>query len=278
MIKTEHVTKHFGDVVALNTLNCQVPKGSIYGLIGSNGAGKSTLLRLIAGILKPTSGRCLLDNQLIYEQPATKQRIVLVPDAPAFLPQATLRMMIRFYQGVYLNFDRKALERLQKVFPLDPNKRLSSFSKGMQRQAALTLAIASKPDVLLLDEAFDGLDPVMRQALKHILTEEVVDRELTVIISSHNLRELEDFCDHVGLLHRGGLVFEEELNDVKLGLSRIQVAFTNPVERKTLEEWGLNLLQYRVKGSVLHLVLKEIVSRPYRFFAANVRCCLMFYR
>lgn len=256
MIKAEHLSKYFGDIKALDDLSCEIGAASIYGLIGSNGAGKSTFLRLIAGIYKPDKGTLMYDNLPIYGNHFLRQEIILVPDQPCFLPCESLAGMARFYEAVYEHWNPKFYEELCQTFPLDPKLPLTKMSKGMQRQASLILAMAAEPQLLLMDEAFDGLDPVMRESLKRILAREVVERSLTVIIASHNLRELEDFCDKIGLLHRGGLVYQHELESMNLGVYKLQTAFKLLPTREELEKTGLNILHYERRGSVLQLVIR----------------------
>ncbi|MGI6546266.1 MAG: ABC transporter ATP-binding protein [Fastidiosipilaceae bacterium] len=256
IIETQGLSKRFGDTTALNSLNNSIFAGSIYGLVGSNGAGKSTFLRILAGIYRQTEGTCLIYGRPIYDQPDIKEKVLLVPDTPSFIPQSSLKEMRDLYARLYPNFNENLYRHLSEVFRLNPKTRLKIFSRGMQRQAELILAISTSPDLLLLDEAFDGLDPVMRQVLKRILAKEVADRGLTVIISSHNLRELEDFCDNVGLLHRGGIIFEQELDGLKLGLCKIQVAYPRRKTRADYEAMGLNLLSFQENGSIQNLVVK----------------------
>lgn len=256
LIQSRGLSKRFGEVYALQSIDNSIYSGSIYGLVGSNGAGKSTFLRILAGIYQQSEGICQFKGRAIYENPAVKEQIVMVPDSPDFVPQATLKEMYHFQRRMYPNFNDALFHHLGSLFQLPPDRRLKTFSKGMQRQAALQLAIATSPSLLLLDEAFDGLDPVMRQVLKRILAGEVADRNLTVIISSHNLRELEDFCDHVGLLHKGGIVFEQELDDLKLGLSRIQVAYATPKSAAEYAALGLDIMNFSTKGSVQTFVAR----------------------
>jgi len=231
VIDAEDLKKHFGAVKALDGVSCRIIGASIFGLIGSNGAGKSTFLRLAAGVYKPTAGHMLYRGQPVFENTAAKSEIQFVADQPYY-------------------------EELRRIFPLREEQRLDHMSKGMQRQAALILAIAAKPRLLLMDEAFDGLDPVMRQNLKRVLARQVSDSGMTVLIASQNLRELEDFCDHVGLLHEGGLLFVEELDKLRLGLVKAQIAFREPVSENALKDLGLDILRFSARGSLI-----EILSR-----------------
>lgn len=254
MIEAINVTKTFGPIVALNEMTCQISQGSIFGLVGSNGAGKSTFLRLLSGVFKPEKGLLTVDGAPVFENPHVKSRIFFVADQTYFLHQASVAEMVRFYQLFYPRFSMPIYERLKKMFPVDTTRRLGQMSKGMQRQVILMIGLACQPDYLLLDEAFDGLDPVVRQLVKRLLADSVAGRGQTVIIASHNLRELEDICDHVGLLHQGGIVFEQELDALKLGIQKIQVVFSAPTTREDLKD--LNILKYGTKGSMAELVVR----------------------
>lgn len=205
MIEVKNLKKCFENVTALEQVNLTVESGRILGVVGSNGAGKSTLLRVLSGIYRPDGGEALIDGEAVFENPAAKRRLYFVPDNPYFEPGATLLSTARRSAAFYPGFSAERFERLRGVFQLDPKKKIAAMSKGMQRQAALITALSTAPDYLLLDEVFDGLDPVMRRLLKRVIAGEVADRQMTVLIASHNLRELEDFCDTVGLLHRGGV-------------------------------------------------------------------------
>lgn len=254
LVRTHNLQKRFGSKIVLDIDHNRILRGSVYGLVGPNGAGKTTFLRILAGIYQPDAGICQLDNQPIWEHPASKARILFLPDQPAFLTHSALNEMADLYRQMYPAFNIALFDELTAVFKLDRKARLKTFSKGMKRQAALCLVIAAQPDLLLLDEAFDGLDPVMRQVLKRVLAGLVADRGMSVVISSHNLRELEDFCDHLGLLHNGRILIEQELDDLKQGLCRIQVAWTEPPDEAQLRGMGLNLLEYKRHGSVIQLV------------------------
>lgn len=254
MIEAMHVTKAFGPILALNDMSCRISQGSIFGLVGSNGAGKSTFLRLLAGVFKPEKGLLTVDGVSVYENPQVKSRIFFVADQTYFLHQASVAEMVRFYQLFYPRFSLPLYEKLKKMFPVDTTRRLGQMSKGMQRQVILMIGLACQPDYLLLDEAFDGLDPVVRQLVKRLLADSVAGRGQTVIIASHNLRELEDICDHIGLLHQGGIVFEQELDTLKLGIQKIQVVFSTPTTREDLHD--LTILKYGTRGSMTELVVR----------------------
>jgi len=254
MIEAMHVTKAFGPILALNDMSCRISQGSIFGLVGSNGAGKSTFLRLLSGVFKPEKGLLTVDGTSVFENPQIKNRIFFVADQTYFLHQASVTEMVRFYQLFYPRFSMQLYEKLKKMFPVDTTRRLGQMSKGMQRQVILMIGLACQPDYLLLDEAFDGLDPVVRQLVKRLLADSVAGRGQTVIIASHNLRELEDICDHIGLLHQGGIVFEQELDALKLGIQKIQVVFSTPTTREDLHD--LTILKYGNRGSMTELVVR----------------------
>lgn len=259
MIEIASYTKKFGSLVALNAISFNIGEGSIFGLVGSNGAGKSTLLRSLCGVYRPDGGSVKIDGQEPYENPAVKQRVVFVPDFPYYLPQSSLDAMARFYRTMYPNWSREEYVRLCELFGLDRRMKIHNMSKGMQRQAALICALATRPDYLLLDEVFDGLDPVMRQLLKRIISDEVSERKVTVVIASHNLRELEDFCDHVGLIHEGGVLFEQELDQLKLGISKAQAVFQPPLEPQQVEwlKGRLDVIRLEKRGSMVSLVARR---------------------
>lgn len=254
MIEARNITKTFGPIIALNDMSCKIQKGSIYGLVGSNGAGKSTLLRLLAGVLRPEKGGLLIDGQPVYENPEIKQKIFFVADQNYFLDQASVKETVRYYQMFYPRFSAEIFDRMNKMFPVDSKRRLGQMSKGMQRQVILMIALACQPDYLLLDEAFDGLDPVVRQLLKRLLADSVAGRDQTVIIASHNLRELEDICDHIGLLHQGGILLEQELDSLKMGIQKIQAVFGTPTTREDLKD--LDILKFQMRGSMAEMVVR----------------------
>ncbi|MDL2233989.1 ABC transporter ATP-binding protein [Ruminococcaceae bacterium OttesenSCG-928-L11] len=255
MIQAVQLTKTFDDFTALDQFNAHIQDGSIYGLVGSNGSGKSTLLRLISGIYRPDGGDILVDNAPPFENTSIKDLIFHVSDDLYFLPQTTMDDMARFYQGVYSRFDSTVYGELCQRFPIDAKKKLHTFSKGMRRQVALILSLACCPKYLLLDEAFDGLDPVMRGAVRKILADRLADGGMSVVIASHNLRELEDLCDHMGLLHQGKVIFEREIDEVKLGFCKVQAAFALPPAAAVFQE-QLNVMQMDVTGSVVNLIVR----------------------
>ena len=213
MIEAVNLTKNFLTKTALDAVNFTIKDGSIYGLVGSNGSGKSTLLRLISGVYTPDGGDIIVDGMRVFDNAELKSKICYLPDNPFFIHQANINDMVKYYKMLYPTFDTERFEYLSGVFPLDPKARIATMSKGMQRQAALMLALSVNPKYLLLDEAFDGLDPVMRKVLKSLLAEGVSDG-MTAIIASHNLRDLDELCDTVGLLHNGKILFNDEIDAV----------------------------------------------------------------
>lgn len=248
MIEVRDVSKSFEKEPVLNDVSFMVKRGSIYGLLGSNGAGKTTLMRTIAGILKQQTGEVKVLNEPVYENEDVKQKLVFLPDSLYFLPQYTVKQMANYYQGIYENWNEDRYQTLKKVFRLDEKKKISQFSKGMQRQVAFWLSLSVMPDVLVLDEPFDGLDVVMRQQIRNLLIQDVADREMTILISSHNLREVEDICDHVGILHKGEVLLERDLDDLKSDVHKIQVAFRDDEGEEVKN--GLDLLHEEERGSV----------------------------
>ena len=262
MIQVERLTKKFQTYTALNQISVSVQPGSVFGLVGSNGAGKSTLLRTIAGIYKPDSGTVAIDGTPIFEHPNVKNDIFFISDFPYFIPQSNMKEMAKFYASMYSNWSHERYRELCSLFPIEEKMKISSMSKGMQRQVALICALSTQPKVLLMDEIFDGLDPVMRQLLKKLLAREVSERNITVMIASHNLRELEDVCDHVGLLHHGGVVFEQELDGLKLNLHKLQAVFKPMISMDVFSD--LDILKFDMKGSLINMVIrgdKGVISR-----------------
>lgn len=244
----------FDNYTALNGITCKIPDGCIYGLVGSNGAGKSTFLRLISGIYRPNSGSITIDGKPIYENPEIKEKILYVPDELYFLPQSNMRKMAKLYSAAYRRFSYERFEKLTETFNLDPNANINTFSKGMKRQAATILALSSMPDLLFFDETFDGLDPVMRNLVKQVIYNDVLERKTTTIITSHSLRELEDACDQLALLHKGGIVFESDIQNLKTSLFKVQTAFSDSYDRSRFS--GVDILNYNQVGSVATFIAR----------------------
>lgn len=254
MIFTSELVKKFGPNTALDGIDLAIGKGQVFGLIGSNGSGKSTLLRILSGVYLADSGKALIDDEVVLDNPKLKSKIFFLSDTPYYFQGANLNEMALFYSKMYKNFSFERLKELQKIFPIDPKTKMNNMSKGMMRQASLMLAFASCPDYLFLDEAFDGLDPVMRESLKRLIAKDIVDRDLTVIITSHNLRELEDMCDKVGLLHKGKIIFNDNLEVLKGKVHKIQAAFKAIPSESNFE--GLDLLKFERTGSMVQIVVR----------------------
>ncbi|MBQ1961640.1 MAG: ABC transporter ATP-binding protein [Clostridia bacterium] len=254
MIKAHELTKIFGTKPALDKVSFDIADGSVFGLIGSNGSGKSTLLRLISGIYLPDGGSICIDGAATFDNPVLKSQIAFLGDTPYFLAQSDLSEMTSFYRSLYPNFSKDVFEHMLKIFPLDRKARISSMSKGMQRQAALILAISSCPKYLLMDEAFDGLDVVMRRVLGNILLEGVEQQGLTTVIASHNLRELEDLSDHVGLLHEGKVLFNDRMDSLRGTLHKVQAVFERTPDVSVFKE--LNVIKTERTGSLVQMIIR----------------------
>lgn len=225
MIQVSHLEKSFEGFAALKGVDMHVGKGDIYGLVGPNGAGKSTLIRHITGVYRPDAGEVLIDGQPVYENKSVKAKFAYIPDELFYFMQADTMEMKRFYEGIYPQFDAKLFYRMQEFFPnIDVKRNIRRLSKGMQKQVAFWLAICCKPELMILDEPVDGLDPVMRRQIWNIIMSEVAEHKMTVLVSSHNLRELEDVCDHVGIMHEGKIMIERSLSDLQGSVTKIQVA------------------------------------------------------
>lgn len=223
MIRLNNISKSFGDIKALNDVSLNIEEASVFGLIGTNGAGKSTLLRVLAGILRQDEGSVEIDGQPVFENPAIKSEFFFIPDEAYFFRNATPYSMARYYGEVYKSFDMKKFEELLARFSLDGRRKITTFSKGMKKQLSALIGICANTKYIYCDETFDGLDPVMRQAVKSIFASEMEERGLTPIIASHNLRELEDICENIGYLHHGGVLLSSNLNDLKLNICKIQL-------------------------------------------------------
>ena len=269
MLEAKNVVKTFDGFRALDSLNMTVPKGAVYGLVGPNGAGKSTIIRHLAGIYRQDSGEVLLDGQPVYENPAVKRRMTVIGDDWYYFPQANIREMARFFAGLYPAFSWERYEKLKQVFPLDEKMMLRRMSKGMQKQAAFWLAVCCMPEYLILDEPVDGLDPVMRRQVWSLLLGDVSERGTTVLVSSHNLRELEDVCDHVGILNRGQVLLERSLSDLQDNTVKLQVAYAGVTEPMLPSE--LNILHrshvgrvytYIVRGSRAEILPRMEITEP----------------
>ena len=252
MIEVKYLTKRFDGFTALDGLTMTVPTGSVYGLVGPNGSGKSTVIRHIMGIFRPDSGGVFIDGAPVYENPTVKSRMAYIPDDIFYFVQSSVRDMMHYYRGIYPTFDMERYEKLRKVFGLSEKMPIRRMSKGMQKQAAFWLAMCLRPEVLVLDEPVDGLDPVMRRQVWSLLMADAAERGVTVLVSSHNLRELEDVCDHVGILDHGRLLLERSLSELQENITKVQLAL--PDERPLPE--GLQLVHETVNGRLRTLILR----------------------
>ena len=247
MLEANNVVKTFDGFRALDGANMTVPRGAVYGLVGPNGAGKSTIIRHFTGVYRPDSGQVTLDGQPVYENPAAKSRMAVIPDDWYYFPQASIRDMARLYAGTHPFFSWDRYHKLREAFPLPEKQLLRRMSKGMQKQAAFWLVMSCMPEVLVLDEPVDGLDPVMRRQVWSLLLGDVADRGTTVLVSSHNLRELEDVCDHVGIMNKGKVLLERSLSDLQDNTVKLQVAFGGDEPEMPAD---LNVLHHEKIGRV----------------------------
>ena len=256
MIEVKNAVMRFEDKNALDGISLTIPEGCAYGLLGSNGAGKSTLLRALSGINRLTGGEVLIDGQEVYDNAPVKERVFFINDETVQFNSMTLTEMKQYYKSFYSSFDEALWEKLHSALDLPLKKRLNTFSKGMKRQAAVICGIACRTPYLFLDEAFDGLDPTMRIIVKQMLIDAMMDTGLTVIFSSHNLGEIDEFCDRVGLLHNGKVVFDRELDSVKGSVFKIQTAFDQPVTKEQISAEGVDILHMEANGSVMHIIAR----------------------
>lgn len=263
MIELKQVTKKFDNFTALDNVDLVIPKGTAFGLLGSNGAGKSTILRLVSGIYRQEGGDVLVDDEKIYDNVGMKKRVFFINDETVQFSSFTLNELKDFYKKFYPNFSDEFFTKLRNTVNLPENKKINTFSKGMKRQAIVIIGLSCQPDYLLLDEAFDGLDPTMRIIVKRMLVDAMLDRQLTTVISSHNLKEINELCDTVALLHNGHIVFSRELDSVKGNIHKIQVVFPpvdeNLPQNYTAEELagtGIDILHFEKNQSVYHIIVK----------------------
>ena len=266
MLELKNVTKTFGTTKALEDLTMVVPKGTVYGLVGPNGAGKSTAIRLALGVYRPDSGSITLDGKPVFENPEVKNRICSIPDEVFYFPSATMAEMKSYYKGMYPQFDEALFDKLYEVFQLPRNSPIRRFSKGMQKQAAFHLSLCTHPELLILDEPVDGLDPVMRRQVWSLLLSEVAQRETTVLVSSHNLRELEDICDHVGIMDQGRMLLERSLADMQGNTHKLQLVGNVPLDLEVLHESSSGRLKTLVvRGDVQEITQKVRATDPAYF-------------
>ena len=255
MIKITDLNKTFGNKKVLENLNCNIQTGSIYGLIGANGAGKSTLLRIINDVYRKDSGSVLIDGEEIQDNEKLKQRLAFLPDDLYLIQGYTLKDMAKFYEAMYEKFDMKYVEELAELLKLDMNTKLDSFSKGMKRQCALICILATNADYMFFDETFDGLDPVVRNLMKKILAKHMSTKNTTIIMTSHNLRELEDICDNLGVLYKGGVLFESDIDTLKTNMFKVQISFKEEFDESKFKD--LNPISFKKVGSVATVIFKE---------------------
>ncbi len=263
MIELNKTTKSFGSFTALDNVSLKIEKGTAFGLLGSNGAGKSTILRLISGIYRPEDGEVLVDGERVYDNVKLKQKIFFINDETVQFAGFTLKKLRDYYKGYYPNFSNELFESLRQKVNLPLDKKIGDFSKGMKRQAIVIIGLACRTDYLLLDEAFDGLDPTMRIIVKKMLVDAMLDRQLTTIISSHNLKEINEVCDTAALLHNGKIVFAREIDSVKSSVHKVQAVFPpnedgtpKDYSREEIEQTGLDVLHFERSQSIYYIIAK----------------------
>ena len=254
MIEAKNLTKKFDDIMAVDHINAKIRDGYVFGLIGTNGAGKSTFLRMASGILKPDEGTIQIDGEDVFENIKVKSRFFYISDEQFFFSNATPQEMMVYYKTIYPAFDAGRCGKLLESFNLDKKRKISTFSKGMKKQLSVILGLCANTDYIFCDETFDGLDPVMRQAVKSLFANDMAERNLTPIIASHNLRELEDICDHVGLLHKGGILLSKDLDDMKLNIHKIQCVLKPGMKAEELV--ALDKLKIEHRGSLVTITAR----------------------
>lgn len=263
MIEIKQVSKSFDQIEAVKNLSLAIQPGNVFGMLGTNGAGKSTLIRMMAGVLKPDEGEILIDGECVWDNPGVKGKFFYISDDQFFYPNATAFDMEKFYSRYYRNFDGYRFAKLLGQFGLDGNRKIQTYSKGMKKQLSIVLGLCANVSYLFCDETFDGLDPVMRQGIKSLLAKEIDDKGFTLVIASHNLRELEDICDHIGLLHRGGVLLSRELSDLKCNLHKIQCVFAEHEEASFHERF--HILRLEQRGRLISMTVRgekeEIMRR-----------------
>ncbi len=254
MIKAKGIVKTFGDFKALDGFDMTVEKGSIYGLVGPNGAGKTTIINHLMGVLKADEGEILIDGESVWENPKLKQKILCINDDWYFYPSFSVKEMARFYENMYRSFNRERYNALGEILNIEENRQIRRLSKGMKKQVAFRMVLSCMPEVLILDEPLDGLDPVMRKQIMNIIISDVAERGMTVLVSSHNLRELEDICDHVGIIHGGKMVIEKPLDDLKGNIQKVQMVFKEDLSEELAEK--LEILHLSKTGSVYTAIIR----------------------
>ena len=267
MIQAENITKTYNNVKALDGLTLHAGKGSVYGLIGPNGAGKTTLIKQLAGVCRPDSGEIRINGVPVFENATVKNQLFYISDNPYFYPSSSIRNMAKFYAGLYPSWSWERFESLKELFGMDTSLRIRQLSKGMRKQAAFWIGIAAQPAVMILDEPMDGLDPVIRRSIWKLLMQDVCEKQMTVLVSSHNLRELEDVCDHAGILFNGKIVLEKSLDDLKGSVQKIQVAFSEGLPPEL--ENTLDILRKEQFGTVWNLIVRSNPARIREIIAAH---------
>ena len=252
MIELIDLSKKFDEVQALSKVSLGIADGEVFGMVGTNGAGKSTILRIISGVIRPDEGIVCVDKRPVYDNPDVKRDIFYISDEQYFLPGSTPEEMADYYGSIYPSFDKLSFHKLCEGFGLDRKRRINTFSKGMKKQVSILLGLSANTKYLLLDETFDGLDPVVRQSVKNLFAAHMADRGLTPVIASHNLRELEDICDHVGLLHKGGVILSQDIEDMKMGMQKVQCVFASDADEEKILK-GLDVLVHEKRGR-LHTI------------------------
>ena len=242
MIEIKNLTKRFDKTVAINNMNCEISEGTIFGLAGSNGSGKSTLLRTLSGVYEPDGGEVVIDGENAFDNHVIKERCAYIADYPYFANDSTIDNLAKLYRKIYACWDEERFVQLCGRFPFATNKKIINMSKGMQRQASLIMAFATRPKYLFMDEIFDGLDPVIRKTLKSLIIEDVTDNGMTCIIASHNLREIDDICDKIVLLHKGELVANTDTDDLKSKMHKIQLAFSEVQDSNIFKDLNVEII------------------------------------
>jgi len=267
MIEVKNISKQFDGYPAVQQMNMTIGDSSVFGLIGTNGSGKSTFLRMAAGVLRPDEGEILIDGALVWEEPGVKQKLFFISDDAFFFQNAAPKDMEEFYCKYYPDFDRSRFEEMLRAFGLDRGRKLRAFSKGMKKQFFIAAGLAANTKYLLCDETFDGLDPVMRQAAKSLFAEAMTDRGLTVVLASHNLRELEDICDSVGLLHKGGVLLSKDLDDMKENLHKVQIVYRDE-SPKDADADGIEIVREEIRGRLHTLIVRGTAQETQQYFNA----------
>jgi len=255
MIEIRNISKSFDEIKAVDNVTITIKEGAVFGLIGTNGAGKSTVLRMMSGVIRPDEGEVMIDGIPVFDHVEAKEKFFFIADEPYFFSNATPMDMARYYSSVYPGFDKELFDYYLDSFSLGSRRKIATFSKGMKKQLALICGVCSKAKYLFCDEAFDGLDPVMRQGMKSIFASEMEKRGLTPVIASHNLRELEDICDHVGLLHKGGVLLSKDLEDMKCNIQKVQCVFGSEEARQKVFD-GLNIMKSEERGQLYTLTVR----------------------